>query len=110
MVKVLPFEEPIVQLKNKIEEIKEYTATAEVDMSIEIEKLEERLRKLELDIYENMEPWDRVQVARHPGRPTTRDYIQRLFTNFIELHGDRSYGDDAAIIAGIALLNGNQLL
>lgn len=109
MVKVLPFEEPIVQLKNKIEEIKEYTATAEVDMSIEIEKLEERLRKLEMDIYENMEPWDRVQVARHPGRPTTRDYIQRLFTNFIELHGDRSYGDDAAIIAGIAQLNGNPI-
>ncbi|MBD7943564.1 acetyl-CoA carboxylase carboxyl transferase subunit alpha [Psychrobacillus sp. FSL K6-2684] len=109
MVKVLPFEEPIVQLKSKIEEIKDYTATAEVDMSTEIENLEERLRKLEIEIYENMEPWDRVQVARHPSRPTTSDYIQQIFTDFIELHGDRSYGDDAAIIGGIALLNGNPI-
>ena len=89
MVKTLPFEEPIIQLKTKIEELKEYTANAEVDMSAEIENLETRLEKLEQDIYENMEPWDRVQVARHPSRPTTRDYIQLLFTEFIELHGDR---------------------
>ncbi|TQR19807.1 acetyl-CoA carboxylase carboxyl transferase subunit alpha [Psychrobacillus vulpis] len=106
MVKALPFEEPIVQLKTKIDELKEYTANADVDMTAEIEKLEERLKKLEQDIYENMQPWDRVQVARHPGRPTTRDYIQLIFTDFIELHGDRLYGDDAAIIGGIALLDG----
>ncbi|WP_391116384.1 acetyl-CoA carboxylase carboxyl transferase subunit alpha [Psychrobacillus sp. L3] len=109
MVKTLPFEEPIVQLKTKIDELKEYTARADVDMTAEIEKLEERLKKLEKDIYENMQPWDRVQVARHPGRPTTRDYIELLFTDFIELHGDRLYGDDAAIIGGIAFLEGNPL-
>ena len=106
MVKALPFEEPIVQLKTKIDELKEYTANAEVDMSAEIENLENRLKLLEQDIYENMEPWDRVQVARHPSRPTTKEYIQLIFTDFIELHGDRLYGDDAAIIGGIALLDG----
>ena len=106
MVKALPFEEPIVQLKTKIDELKEYTANAEVDMSAEIENLESRLKLLEQDIYENMEPWDRVQVARHPSRPTTKEYIQLIFTDFIELHGDRLYGDDAAIIGGIALLDG----
>lgn len=109
MVKTLPFEEPIVQLKKKIDELREYTANAEVDLTAEIEKLEERLKKLEQDIYDNMQPWDRVQVARHPNRPTTRDYIQLLFTDFIELHGDRLYGDDAAIIGGIALLEGNPI-
>ena len=109
MVKVLPFEEPIVQLKTKIEELKEYTASADVDMSVEIVNLEARLEKLEQEIYENMEPWDRVQVARHPSRPTTRDYIEFLCTEFIELHGDRFYGDDAAIIGGIALFEGKPI-
>lgn len=109
MVKVLPFEEPIIQLKTKIEELKEYTANADVDMSVEIVNLEARLEKLEQEVYENMEPWDRVQVARHPSRPTTRDYIQLLCTEFIELHGDRLYGDDAAIIGGIALFEGNPI-
>ncbi len=109
MVKALPFEEPIIQLQEKINEIKEYTANADVDMSVEINKLEERLKKLEKETYENMEPWDRVQVARHPNRPTTRDYIKMLFTNFIELHGDRLYGDDSAILAGIGELDGRAL-
>jgi acetyl-CoA carboxylase carboxyl transferase subunit alpha len=109
MVKVLPFEEPIIQLKTKIEELKEYTASADVDMSVEIVNLEARLEKLEQEIYENMEPWDRVQVARHPSRPTTRDYIEFLCTEFIELHGDRFYGDDAAIIGGIALFEGKPI-
>lgn len=109
MVKTLPFEEPVVQLKAKIEELKEYTINAEVDMTAEIKNLEKRLQRLEQEIYENMEPWDRVQVARHQSRPTTRDYIQILFTDFIELHGDRLYGDDAAIIGGIALFDGKPI-
>ncbi len=106
MVKTLPFEEPVVQLRDKISELKDYTSNAEVDLSTEIQHLENRLEKLENDIYINMQPWDRVQVARHPERPTTLDYISAIFTDFIELHGDRSYGDDAAIVGGIAALNG----
>ncbi|MGK7377990.1 acetyl-CoA carboxylase carboxyl transferase subunit alpha [Planococcus sp. 1R117A] len=103
--KTLAFEEPLIQLRQKIDELKEYTKTAEVDLSSEIQSLEERLSKLENDIYENMKPWDRVQVARHPERPTTLDYIPILFEDFIELHGDRLYGDDEAIVGGIASFN-----
>ncbi|WP_301108465.1 acetyl-CoA carboxylase carboxyl transferase subunit alpha [Sporosarcina sp.] len=102
MSKTLAFEEPIVKLREKINELEEYTAVNDVDLSSEIINLKNRLAKLEIDIYEKMEPWDRVQVARHPARPTTIDYIERLFENFIELHGDRNFADDEAIIGGIA--------
>ncbi|MBU0904181.1 acetyl-CoA carboxylase carboxyl transferase subunit alpha [Paenisporosarcina quisquiliarum] len=109
MVKTLPFEEPVIQLRAKISELKDFTSNAEVDLSTEIQQLEDRLQKLETDIYENMQPWDRVQVARHPERPTTLDYIRDLFTDFIELHGDRLYGDDEAIVGGIASFNGQPI-
>jgi len=109
MVKTLTFEEPVVQLRNKIIELREFTASADVDLTTEIQHLETRLIKLEKDIYENMQPWDRVQVARHPERPTTLDYIRDIFQDFIELHGDRSYGDDAAIVGGIASFNGTSI-
>ncbi|PIC80431.1 acetyl-CoA carboxylase carboxyl transferase subunit alpha [Sporosarcina sp. P18a] len=102
MSKTLAFEEPIVKLREKINELEEYTAVNDVDLSSEIVNLKNRLVKLETDIYESMEPWDRVQVARHPERPTTMDYITRLFEDFIEFHGDRNFGDDEAIIGGIA--------
>lgn len=104
--KSMPFEEPLIQLRSKILELKEYTATAEVDLSAEIKSLEDRFSKLEEEIYENMKPWDRVQVARHPERPTTLDYIPLIFNDFIEMHGDRLYGDDAAIVSGIASFRG----
>lgn len=109
MVKTLPFEEPVIQLRAKISELKDFTSNAEVDLSTEIQQLEDRLQKLETDIYENMQPWDRVQVARHPERPTTLDYIRDLFTDFIELHGDRLYGDDEAIVGGVASFNGQPI-
>lgn len=102
----LEFERPIVELRKKILEIKEYTKTTDVDLSIEIEKLEMRLEKLEQDIYENITPWDRVQIARHPSRPTTLDYISYIFDHFFECHGDRSFGDDEAIVGGIAKFRG----
>lgn len=105
MSKALSFEEPIIQLKDKINELKEIAKTANVDMSDEIQTLESRLKELETKIYCNMEPWDRVQVARHPERPTTLDYIENLFTDFIEFHGDRNFGDDEAIVGGIALFD-----
>ncbi len=105
MSKTLLFEEPVVKLREKIEELKQIAETADVDMNGEIEKLEARLIQLEETLYSKMEPWDRVQVARHPERPTTLDYINKIFTNFIELHGDRVYGDDAAIVGGVAAFN-----
>jgi acetyl-CoA carboxylase carboxyl transferase subunit alpha len=106
MVGTLEFERPIVELRKKITELKEYTKTTDVDLSSEINKLEIRLEKLERDIYENIKPWDRVQIARHPNRPTTLDYISYLFDDFFECHGDRTFGDDEAIVGGIAKFKG----
>ncbi|MGG0736618.1 acetyl-CoA carboxylase carboxyl transferase subunit alpha [Niallia taxi] len=102
----LEFDKPVVELKNKIKELEDFSKKANVDLSTEIEKLEKRLEKLEKEVYENMKPWDRVQIARHPSRPTTLDYIPYLFTDFMELHGDRTFGDDAAIVSGIAKFKG----
>lgn len=106
MVGGLELERPIVELRKKINELKEFTKNAEVDLTAEIEKLEKRLLKLEKEIYENMKPWDRFQIARHPERPTTLDYISYLFTDFFECHGDRLYQDDAAIVGGIGFFEG----
>ncbi|MFS0751195.1 acetyl-CoA carboxylase carboxyl transferase subunit alpha [Oceanobacillus sp. 1P07AA] len=101
MTPILDFEKPIVNLKEKIVELKSFTENSEIDLTKEIETLEERLAKLEEDIYGNLKPWNRVQMARHPNRPTTLDYIERIFTDFIEFHGDRFYGEDEAIVSGI---------
>ncbi|WP_085991709.1 acetyl-CoA carboxylase carboxyl transferase subunit alpha [Oceanobacillus senegalensis] len=99
---VLDFEKPIVNLKEKINELKKFTEDSEIDLTEEISTLENRLRELESDIYGNLKPWNRVQMARHSERPTSLDYIDKLFTNFIEFHGDRRFGDDRAIITGVA--------
>lgn len=106
MIHELEFERPVNALRKKIDELKELTRNADVDLSDEIQNLENRLQKLEIEIYENMKPWDRVQIARHPARPTTLDYISVLFESFIELHGDRCFGDDEAIVGGIAEFKG----
>jgi len=106
MKHVLDFEKPIVNLKEKIAELKKFTQDSDIDLQQEIETLENRLVELENDVYGNLRPWDRVQMARHPERPTTLDYVEKLFTDFIEFHGDRLYGDDHAIITGIAYYHG----
>lgn len=105
----MTFEEPVVKLRAKIDELKEIAVDADVNMDGEIAKLEERLSQLEKSIYTNIAPWDRVQVARHTERPTTLDYITHLFEDFIELHGDRLFGEDAAIVGGIASFNGRPI-
>ncbi|WP_100012084.1 acetyl-CoA carboxylase carboxyltransferase subunit alpha [Lentibacillus sediminis] len=102
MKQVLDFEKPIVNLKEKITELKKFTDDSEIDLTEEITTLEKKLAVLEKDIYGNLRPWNRVQMARHQERPTTLDYIEKLFTGFLEFHGDRLYGDDEAIVAGIA--------
>nr|WP_225941965.1 acetyl-CoA carboxylase carboxyltransferase subunit alpha [Sporosarcina limicola] len=98
----MTFEEPIVKLREKIKELEDFTETNSIDLSDEVETLKNRLKNLEKEIYGNMEAWDRVQVARHPERPTSLDYIDALFEDFMQLHGDRTYADDAAIVGGIA--------
>ncbi|MPQ26320.1 acetyl-CoA carboxylase carboxyl transferase subunit alpha [Bacillus paralicheniformis] len=102
----LEFEKPVVELREKIAELKKFTQDSDMDLSSEITKLEARLERLEEDIYTNLKAWDRVQIARHPNRPTTLDYIEHLFTDFFECHGDRYFGDDEAIVGGIAKFRG----
>ncbi|MGG3471080.1 acetyl-CoA carboxylase carboxyl transferase subunit alpha [Neobacillus pocheonensis] len=106
MIGELEFERPVIELRKKIAELKEFTKNADVDLSSEIKKLEGRLEKLEQDIYENIKPWDRVQIARLANRPTTLDYISYLFEDFFECHGDRTFADDEAIVGGIAKFKG----
>lgn len=102
----LEFEKPVIELQTKIAELKKFTQDSDMDLSAEIERLEDRLAKLQDDIYKNLKPWDRVQIARLADRPTTLDYIEHLFTDFFECHGDRAYGDDEAIVGGIAKFHG----
>lgn len=102
----LSFERPIIELKGKIVELKSFMEEKGIDLSDELTRLETRLQQLEKEIYGDMSPWDRVQVARHMERPTTLDYIPYLFTDFLECHGDRFYGDDEAIVGGIARYHG----
>ncbi|MBM7697788.1 acetyl-CoA carboxylase carboxyl transferase subunit alpha [Kurthia huakuii] len=102
----LAFEKPLIELRAKIDELKNLTTNESLDFSEEIEQLEQRFSVLEKNIYTNLKPWDRVQVARMADRPTTLEYVEFIFDDFIELHGDRQFGDDAAIVSGIASLNG----
>ncbi|QSS99217.1 acetyl-CoA carboxylase carboxyl transferase subunit alpha [Pontibacillus sp. ALD_SL1] len=106
MKQVLEFEKPVMELREKIAELKKFTTESDMDLTTEIETLEQRLVKLEEDVYGNMKPWDRVQMARHAERPTTLDYVKELFTHFLEFHGDRLYGDDEAIVSGVAKYKG----
>ncbi|MFQ3324565.1 MAG: acetyl-CoA carboxylase carboxyl transferase subunit alpha [Pseudomonadales bacterium] len=102
----LDFEQPIARLEEKIEELSLVGTDNDINIAEEIKTLKEKSNKLTAKIYTNLSPWDIVKVARHPLRPYTSDYISRIFTDFEELHGDRLYGDDSAIIAGVARLEG----
>ena len=106
----LEFEQPIADLEAKIEELRSVQDGSDVDISTEIERLEKKSRTLLKDIYEKLTPWQISQVGRHPQRPYTLDYIEHLFTNFEELHGDRSFSDDPAIIGGLARFNGQTVM
>jgi len=101
----LDFERPILELERKIEELRHITADKEVIRRLEIE-----LEKKKGDTYQNLTPWQKVKIARHPNRPYTMDYIGMIFTDFYELHGDRLFGDDKALIAGLAKLDGDKVL
>lgn len=102
----LDFEQPIAELEVKIEELRSVGDTSDINISEEIAKLREKSEKLTSKIYSSLTPWDIVRVARHPQRPYCLDYINRIFDDFDELHGDREFSDDAAIVSGIARLNG----
>lgn len=102
----LHFEKPLTELRAKIEELRKFTEEKGIDFTDEIVKLEQKAIELEQSIYGELTPWNKVQIARHAERPTTLDYIRGIFTDFIELHGDRTFGDDPALVGGIAKLDG----
>jgi acetyl-CoA carboxylase carboxyl transferase subunit alpha len=102
----LEFEQPIAELETRIEELRFVQDDSAVDISDEIQRLTKRSQTLTKDIYGKLSPWQVAQVARHPQRPFTLDYIQGLFTNFEELHGDRTFSDDTSIVGGLARFNG----
>jgi len=106
----LDFEKPIAELEKKIQELKSYSSGKKVDISSEVKLLEEKLEHLKKDTYNNLTAWQRVQIARHPKRPYTLDYINAMMTDFIELHGDRSFADDKAIVAGLAKLDNQKIM
>jgi len=105
---VLDFEKPVYELEQKIQEMRKYESN--IDISGEIKRLEKKVDQLRESVYSNLTRWQRVQIARHPDRPYTLDYIQLLMDDFIELHGDRKFRDDKALVGGFASLEGRTVM
>ena len=101
----LEFERPILELQAKIEELKQLGQEEQAGFGSEITRLERKVARLQEEVFANLTPWQRAQIARHPGRPYSLDYIRLMLTDFLELHGDRSYADDRAIVGGLARLD-----
>ena len=106
----LEFEKPIIELEQKIGELKGFSTHKDIDISGEVKRLEEKLSQIKKEIYDTLTPWQRVQIARHPKRPYTLDYIEMMMTDFIEIHGDRHFADDRAMVCGLARLDGEKLV
>ena len=105
----LDFEKPILELEHKINDLRQM-GSKRVTLEPEIKRLESKLQKLKNDVYNNMTPWQRVQIARHPKRPYTLDYIRMMTDEFLELHGDRLFSDDQALIGGFAKIDGQRVM
>ena len=106
----LDFEKPVAELQKKIDELQQYSEKNRIDVSAELAALDARIRQTREDIYSHLTPWQRVQLARHPERPYTLDYIARMFTDYIELAGDRRFRDDKSVVGGFAKFNGKPLM
>src|ERR1035437_3016879 len=101
----LAFEKPIVELDNKLQELRAFSEAQNIDVSAELVELEKKISETKRNIFHNLTPWDEVQLARHPQRPYTLDYVAAICTDFIELHGDRHYADDQAMVGGFARID-----
>ena len=110
MITTLEFEKPIFELEKKITELKTLSTNGHLNLQSEVKKLEGRLEHVKKDTYAKLSAWQRVQIARHPKRPYTLDYIRMIFTDFVEVHGDRTFADDKALIGGFARLDGRRVL
>ena len=106
---VMEFERPLVELENKLAELRLLDITDNAELAAEIEALGREVERLHDETYTHLTPWARVQISRHPERPKTQDYVAELFTDVIELHGDRRYGDDEAILAAFGTLDGRRV-
>lgn len=106
----LEFEKPIFELELKIKELQVFSASKKIALEPELKKLTAKLEKMKTEIYSNLTPWQRIQIARHPERPFTLDYIRMMTSDFIELHGDRQFADDLAIVGGFAQINGVKVM
>ncbi|MES2489077.1 MAG: acetyl-CoA carboxylase carboxyltransferase subunit alpha [Pseudomonadota bacterium] len=106
----LDFEQPVAELQQKIEELRHATAGSEVSLTEEIARLEQKSKELTEQVFSNLTPWQVAQMARHPHRPYALDYIKTIFTDWEELHGDRHYYDDPAIVCGMARLEGRAVI
>lgn len=105
-VQPLDFEKPIVELERKLEEIKRHSRASDIDLESEVRKISGKIEETKRDIYEKLTAWQRVQIARHPLRPYALDYIEQSFTDFVEIRGDRLFGDDKAMPGGFATIAG----
>jgi acetyl-CoA carboxylase carboxyl transferase subunit alpha len=106
----LDFEKPIIELERRIQDLKDFGAEENIEFTEELRRLERRLAKLNSEIYSGLSSWQKVQLARHPRRPYTLDYVEALCSNFQELHGDRSFADDKAVIGGPAEIDGRPVM
>jgi len=106
----LEFEKPIVELETTLEELQKQSEEQKIDLSPQIKSIEEKLEATKKEIFTNLTPWQRVQLARHPKRPYALDYLERIASEFIELHGDRRFGDDHAIIGGLATIDDRRVM
>ena len=106
----LEFEKPLRELEKQLITLNQVSQESKVDVSNEIEAIEFKIEKIKKDIYSNLTPWQRVQLSRHPKRPYSLDYIGLIFTDFEELHGDRRFREDAAIVGGPAFLDGQAVM
>ncbi|MFZ5997854.1 MAG: acetyl-CoA carboxylase carboxyltransferase subunit alpha [Nitrospirota bacterium] len=106
----LEFEKPLEELETKIEELKRLSDDKEIDITSEIKRLEKKAKELRSEIFSSLTPWQKTLIARHPERPYTLDYINMLVEDFVELHGDRRFGDDRAIVGGIGRINGMPMM
>lgn len=106
----LPFEKPVTELENKLRELRTFSENQDIDVSLETQRMQQKVEETRAKIYNELTAWQKVQVARHPLRPYTMDYIQAMTTDFQELHGDRIHRDDRAIIGGFAKLDGQPVM
>jgi len=106
----LEFERPIIELETRIQELREFSREREVDLSAEIDTLEKKLHQLKTEIYGNLTAWQRIQIARHPRRPYTLDYVRMFMEDFVELRGDRLFSEDRALVCGLAKIGEERIV